>query len=300
MGPKKGSRVWHCEKYPAVLDWDAKKTLWPQRFPWDEIELAFARVGGTNAFECMYQQNPMPEGSALVTREWIDGCKDHARPAGVGYRTHEDGFPAITRILSVDPSPTKFNGIVMGELAYSRENFAFAVTHVSRMQAGIRQLQAECDRLIDTYHPDYFIFEESGFLAWFRDDPWFVEVDQRVKLLLHKTGVNKNSMEYGVQSLAGDFEFARISLPWGDEDGRRMTEMLANEALMYPAGDTTDLLMALWFIKFNYQKLAPYQFLPTRIRGGTGKGWSWLKNRGGNAQDEHYRRWQQERKAAVG
>lgn len=278
-GEKTGERLWHTEKYPAVLDWDEKKTLWPQKWPWNEIELAYVTVGGANAFETMYQQNPMPEGSALVTQAQIDACKDWHRGAGVGFRKSSEGFPPIVRVLSVDPSPTKWNGIILGDLAVSREAFSFAVTHVARMKAGVRQMQAECDRLIAQYRPDYFIFEESGFLAWFRDDPWFVEIKDRVNLILHKTGANKNSMEYGVQSLAGDFEFQRISLPYGDDDARRMTEMLANEALQYPDGETYDTLMALWFVKFNYKQLRPALSHLGNYRQGKGQrgGWSFLK-----------------------
>lgn len=300
---KKGEKAWHVEKFPAVLDWDTHKVLWPERWPWEEIEMAYVRCGGAGPFSTMYQQQPMPEGEALVTQAWIDACKDFDRGAGKGYRKSADGFPPITTVLSVDPSPTKFNGIVMGELAYHRENFAFAVTHVQRLQAGVRQLQAECDRLIAIHHPDYFIFEESGFLAWFRDDPWFLDIQKRTKLLLHKTGVNKNSMEYGVQSLAGDFEFQRISLPYGNEEARRMTEMLANEALIYPAGDTSDLLMALWFVKFNHRKLAPVRMLPRRVRGTSEGGWSWLRQMKPKSRTDLYHRLQSEQekaKASIG
>ena len=109
-----------------------------------------------------------------------------------------------------------------------------------------------------------------------------------------------------MQSLAGDFEFTRISLPYGDDTAKRMTDLLVDEAIIYPSGATNDLLMALWFVKFNYKKLMPTHNLPTRRKGsGTGGGWSWLKQMKGqrNPQDEAYRRWRKQdetRKVAVG
>jgi hypothetical protein len=155
------------------------------------------------------------------------------------------------------------------------------------------------DNIVATHKPDYFIFEESGFLIWLRDDPWFVELKDRVRLLLHKThSANKNSMEYGVQSLAGDFEFKRISLPYGDPVAQDMTKMLCEEALLYGSNTPTDLLMALWFVKYNYKKLAPLGHLPTRIRGAAASGWSWmgkLKDKK-NTQDAAYARWQKDKK----
>lgn len=300
MGDLRGQKLFHTEKTPAVLDWDRREVLWPQRFSWEEMMLTYARVGGHGPFSCLYQQQPMPEGSALVTLEWIKACRDYNRAAGVGPRGEmgDGAFLPITRILSVDPSPTKFNGIVVGDLLHNKENFVFSVMHVAHMRAGVRELMTQVDGLIAEFKPDYFIFEESGFLAWFRDDPWFVNLKDRVKLILHKTGVNKNNAEYGVQSLASDFEFERISLPYGDEAGRRMSDLLSGEALMYPDGDTNDLLMALWFVKFNYKKLSPLRFLPTRVRGaGVGGGWSWMHKmrERKDTQDAAYKRFQKEK-----
>jgi len=299
-GPKEGERLWHIEKYPAVLSWEKKETLWPEKWPWDEIELAYVTVGGANAFETMYQQNPMPEGSALVTQAIINSCKDWNRPGGKGYRTRKDALPAIVRVMSVDPSPSKFNGIVVGDIAVSKDSFTFAVMHVASMKAGIQQVKAECDRLMALYKPDYFIFEESGFLMWMREDPWFVEIENQVRFIRHKTGVNKNSMEYGVQSLAGDFEFQRISLPYGDDAGRRMTDILANEALQYPDGDTYDTLMALWFVKFNYKNLVPIGQRGSYIGGlkAAGSGWGYLKDlrKKKDTADEAYKEWHRNRK----
>ena len=304
IGPNKGKRLWHNEKYPAIADWDTKKVLWPEKFSWEELQLIYARVGGQGPFSCLYQQEPMPEGTALVTKQWIEACRDYTRGARTGYRAskpEEAVFP-IVRVVSVDPSPTQWNGIVVGDLLYDRERFTFALTEVYRMKAGVRELKAEVDRIITTAEPDYLIFEESGFLTWFRDDPWFMELTGRVRFVRHHTGVNKNSKDYGVESLAGDFEFERISLPYGDEDGRQMSDMLANEALTWYPGvkEGYDLLMALWFVKFNYRKLAPVRTLPTRVRGGSGAGWSWMtKLRQKKETDEAaYRRWQKDKARA--
>jgi len=314
VGPLKGEKLWHVEKYPAVLDWEKQHVLWPERHSWDELMLTYARVGGHAPFSCLFQQEPMPEGTALVRMEWIEACRDRDRPARVGHRIEhaQDQFVPIVRVVSIDPSPTKFNGIIVGDLAYDREHFAFAVTEVIRMKAGIRDLKAEVDRIISSVKPDYLIFEESGFLTWFRDDPWFVELKDRVRFVPHHTGVNKNTREYGVQSLGGDFEFARISLPYGDEEGRRMSDLLSNEALTWYEGvkDGFDLLMALWFVKFNFKKLSPVHLMPTHVRGSTDGGWSWMrkiKDRK-NVQDENYRNWQkakaarqeEQRKVSVG
>jgi len=313
IGPNKGEKLWHVEKYPAVLDWDSKRVLWPERHSWDELMLTYARVGGHGPFSTLFQQEPLPEGSALVTQAWVEGCRDHSRNAFQGMRVDDAGAQVpVVRVLSLDPSPTKFNGIVVGDLFYNKDRFVFAMTEAYRLQAGQYGVKAKVDEIINRAKPDYFIFEESGFLHWFRDDPWFMELKDRVKLELHHTGANKNSMEYGVQSLAGDFEFKNLSFPYGDDEARRMSDLVSGEALIYPYGETTDMLMALWFIKFNYKRLSPVRFLPTRVKGTEGRDttWSWYKQLKGkkNTQEAAYQKYKADkakrqaemRKVAVG
>jgi hypothetical protein len=84
-----------------------------------------------------------------------------------------------------------------------------------------------------------------------------------------------------------EFEFGRIRLPYGDAESRAMSQMLIQEAKSYPQGETDDLLMALWFIRFNAgflvsrEQLAadparPRWHVPPRLAG---KAWPWARER---------------------
>ena len=130
IGPLRGQKLFHTEKYPAILDWENQKVLWPQRFNWEEMMLTYARVGGHVPFSCLYQQQPLPDGAALIRKEWLEACKDWNRPAGKGPRGDEgeSEYLPIVRVVSVDPSPTKFNGIVVVDLPATTEQFVFPVT----------------------------------------------------------------------------------------------------------------------------------------------------------------------------
>lgn len=299
IGPFKGQRVFHTEKYPAIVRWPERQDgsdavlLWPERFSWEEMMIRYARAGGEHGFFCMYQQEPTSEGAAIFKPMWLDACKDPKRKAREGYRVQTGGFLPIVRVLSMDPSPSGYNGFIVGDLLCDRRGFHFAITEVYRKRAGVREAQALVDELISSARPDYFIYESSAVTKWLRDDPWFLALTSRVRVITHRTGVNKHSQEFGVQSLPGDFELGRISLPYGDDEGRAMTDLLVNEALVYPQGQTDDLLMALWFVKFNHKKLVPFRDLPTRVRGGDGGTWSFLESlaRRGDPQEEAYRRW---------
>ena len=96
--------------------------------------------------------------------------------------------------------------------------------------------------------------------------------------------VSRGSM---TQGMAVDFEYGRFRFPYGDAESRAMTESLFDEARMYPQGETDDLLMALWFIKWNLMRLAPQYscktsrstwHVPPRLTKT--KTWPWLTRKG--------------------
>jgi len=78
----------------------------------------------------------------------------------------------------------------------------------------------------------------------------------------------------GVWSLAADFEAGRIRFPWKEPADRDVSNLLIDEVLAYPNGMTDDVLMALWFVKFNYRSLMPRDFLPTSFSS------DWTSGRG--------------------
>lgn len=282
FGPHEGELFWHQEKYPAISNWDKRfepgwqaQVLWPGKGGKSAEYLLrqYELIGGLQPFETIFQQNPSPEGAAMFRPEWIETCKDRSRNGYDGIK--DTSIVGVSRVLSLDPSPNNFHGIVVGDLVYSREQFYFVLIEMKRMRSGLRDLILDVRRIADSYDIDYLVFEQSTFSKWFFEDPFFMEARNRFKVIKHKTNINKNDAEYGVQSLPADFEFNRISLPYGDYDGQKMSDLLASEALPYPFGDYDDILMALWFVKFNWRRLRPLDKTP--VRSKPGDGWSWME-----------------------
>jgi len=277
FGARKGSPLWHLERYPAVLNWDTQEVLWPAEYDeagnhisgwsFEELMASYERVGGREAFETLYQQNPMPEGGSTFDPAHIEASRVD-RPGWQGVRS-VDNVSKVSRVLSLDPSPSQYNGWVLGDLHFNRENFRFDVMGAWRTKAGsLSALMADVIRVLDEYKPDYFIFEESGFGRWFYDDPAYYRVKDQVSFVRHKTtGISKHHTEYGFRSMAGDFEMNRITLPAGDQVGRDMTDELTRELVTWPDGQLDDIGMALWFIKYNWLKLRPRMEFTGRIKG---------------------------------
>lgn len=279
-GEHKGEPVYHVESYPAISVWpeDAPdglpQVLWAARWPYEELMISYERVGGHQAFETMYQQNPMAEGSALIEPAWMESCKDRSRDGYVGVA--QEGLNDTARVCSIDPSPSMYNAIIIADVIYDPKNFALAVMEIDRFKGGLHDLVEKIQSAYRRHHFDYFIFEESGFAKWFFEDPLFNSFKDQFKIIKHKTNINKNDREYGLQSLAADVEFNRISFPYGDPEGRRMTDLWASEALEYPEGDSDDTLLATWFIKWNWKKLKPIHSVP--LAPSSGPAWSFLKD----------------------
>jgi hypothetical protein len=149
----------------------------------------------------------------------------------------------------------------------------------------VRDMLSHIERCVDWYSPQYFVFERNAAQRWLLQDPTMEQLRRRVQVIPHDTGRNKGDPTLGIESLSVDFEFGRIRLPYGDAESRKMSELLIQEALTYPQGETDDLLMALWFIKFNYSRLVPrVTVLPETNRWGGWRvpprlrdGWSWMR-----------------------
>lgn len=252
---------WNHLNYPAISDWDAKSVLWPEKWTFEALMDVYTDVGSQN-FEAMYQQNPLPEGERLAQQAWIygdgehRGCLDYDRGLGEPRILDQDQRPRV-RVLSLDPSPTKLAGLVVADVVIDRESFEVEVLEIQHRPLNVRQMMGEIHRVIKNYRPDYFIFEQNAAQRWLLQDPEMERLRGKVMVLPHTTNRNKADPVLGTASLAVDFEFGRVRLPYGDTDAKAATQLLLDEAFTWPQGQTDDVLMALWFIKFNHNRLAP-------------------------------------------
>jgi hypothetical protein len=291
LGELAGQPVFPCITFPAVLDWDKKITLWPENFDYETLMVTHGRLG-SRKFATLFQQDPLPAGDRVFRPEFWEMNRQHDRNGGQGYRVADSEFLPIARVVSLDPSPSKYNGLVVADVVYNRLNFACAIIEAQHYVGGMRDTLKRLNDAITIYRPDYCIIEYSTYVHWLKEDPIFEELSLRTRFLGHHTGSNKGDPDLGVESLGADQEAGRLLLPYGDAWGREMSMLLESEANAFPQGNTNDVLMALWFIKFNYKKLIPasvYQDLgggmkniPPRLKNG----WSWIPKAAAESRKE--------------
>lgn len=283
-GPKIGQQLWKVITHPAVIRWPDEDpedptplVLWPEKWTFEELMLSYERVGGHRPFETLYQQNPLPDDAKLVRPEWWEGCRDHERPGGRGIKGNAGDFLPISRVMSLDPSPRAYNGLIIADTVFDREHFACAIIEADRFVGNLHDIKQRILDDIAKYRPDYFILERSTVTGWAEGDPFFNEVKRRTRFIPHHTGRNKLDQDLGLESLAGDVEHGNIRLPYGDSWGREMSGMLEHEMNVWPFGDTWDIMMALWFIKNNYKRLKPPKALAGHFTGTKSQGWGYLQ-----------------------
>jgi hypothetical protein len=266
-----GEFVWHLEKTPAILNYDTKEVLWPELWSWEKLKDR-RRAVGSSIFQAMFQQQPEVSGD-FVPEWWIrgngeaetPGCLDFDRSVGEGWKvTEEDGqIVPVVRVMAVDPSPTNYCGIIVADIIYQQQATEFwcSIVDIRRDRMGQRAMMETIIELWGKHRPGALIFE-SNSVKWLREDVVWNQVDELFNhnIVGHSTGANKNDKLMGVWSLAADIEAGRIRFPYADVESATTSRFLIDEMLSYPNGRTDDVLMALWFIKFNYRSLIPNDF----------------------------------------
>ena len=277
-----GKPLWTHLNYQAVLDWDEKLVLWPEKFPWKLIQ-RLRQEQGPRIFETMYQQNPLPEGAALLQRAWVygddehEGCLDMDR---FGLMAPEYGPTDLyTRVIALDPSQGSRAkaGFIVADVM--KDNvFRCNVLQIMHENMDVKAMLENIHMAMDIFTPSVLIFEQNTAQRWFLQYSEFMPIRAAMRVIGHNTGRNKADPQLGVQGLSQDFELGNIRFPYGDAHGREMSTLLINEGLQYPQGLTDDTLMALWFIKYNRNSLylpswyaqqgGPRWDTPQRLEGG--------------------------------
>lgn len=253
--------LWMHVNFPAVTNWDTGEVLWPERWPIENLRKIYNKIGAAR-FQQSFQQDPVPADERLVDPDWIYGSEEKGHPGCLDtLRTvgHGTAGKDWVRVVSLDPSPSRYASMIVSDVKADPEKFHCVVIEVVRRKMGVREMLSELTRIGAEYHPSYMIAEVNAAQKWLLQDQEFKLWSQAndIRVIPHTTGRNKSDPDYGVKSLATDFEFGRIRLPWGDHSSRENVKILIEEATTHPYGATDDVLMALWFMRCNFHRLVP-------------------------------------------
>lgn len=228
-----------------------------------------------------YQQEDTDPKSVLVNRLWITGGTDPG--------TGEEFFGCYDKnrslmecppldgdvwsVLAVDPSPTKFWGILW-TCYHPESQQRFMMNALSAKMEASQFLDWNYNEnkfmgLLEDWWQDsvragqpikHLIFERNAAQRFFGQFDHFRRwcLLRGVSYYPHDTSdSNKNSREFGVETIVPHFKYGRWRLPnraKGDM-GFVASRYMVDELCVYPLGAKTDLVMATWFSEWWFPKI---------------------------------------------
>jgi hypothetical protein len=274
---------------PATAEpWPKGCLLDPQRLTYRDLRTI--EYNDPKSYATVYQQEDTDPGSVLVDPIWIaggpdpktgvihPGCWDPTRQVGQ-WPEHLAGD--VYSVVTADPSPSQFWGCIMS--AYQVDTQFTHVIDVVRKKMGAPEFldfnhaTGRFSGLLEQWWQDsndagrpvtHVIVEENAaqkfLLQYDHAKRWGMQ--RGVQLIGHHTGGhNKSDPKLGVGALAPEFRHGRIRLP-GHPLTKPFVLPIYSEVTRYPDSATTDMVMSLWFLLWNRERLfrqrmtEPYRF----------------------------------------
>ena len=266
--PESQEKIYTEVRVDAIVDEEKKITLWPERWTWDRLMGQKAKMG-TLDFNKRYRNIAVDKSRIIFLHEYLyggyigknkyPGCLDESFAIG-------DFLDNWRMIAGFDPALgvskiAKFCAhIVIGVGSCVRHDKCYWVVDLERDQYTMPQ---QVDMLIDKHqHYDLWatVIEVNGYQ---------VGLEQAMRLRMEENGLalnvmphhtsrnNKPDPEIGVSGMQGMIENGMLHIPWADPHSRRVMQQFLDELEMYPAGKTTDTVMALWFAWKTAQDASP-------------------------------------------
>jgi hypothetical protein len=265
--------------------WPKGCLLDPHRLPWTHLETI--KHNNPRTFAVMYQQEDGADINGLVDPAWIEGgvdaegypapgCLDRQRalldpPVHLAQADHYS-------YVTVDPSPTEWWGIIWWLYDPETDNRYIIDMHRRRLNPEqfltmdlddfqfsgvIEEMRLQSNAL--GIPITNIVFEVNAAQRWALQQPHiqrWMEVTG-IRFLPHTTTINKQDPKYGLESIGDLFRQGKIRIPWSDIAARNRCQPLIDEAVLYPDGDTTDLIMSTWFAKLSVEN----HYVPKRFNG---------------------------------
>lgn len=251
----------HAVVQQAIIDEENRRTLWPERWPYDKLVAKRRNRMPLRQWNLVYQQSAQGSPDNPFSPEALDEAKDISVRVG-------QLAPGLPVVMGVDPA-------LEGTLAIS-------VVGIDR-GTGERHL-IDCIGRTQVRHPDIvknLIVETAtrygasrcrieknamqGFLS--------KDAELRRRLVMvgcqleeeYTTAQNKYDPEWGISSVAAQFDLGLWHIPWAPGSETKMRPLLEELASWRPGVKVKqDRVVSLWLAELSARRFASYRpGLPT-------------------------------------
>lgn len=243
--------------YDAILDEEKKKTLWEDRWGWDEL-MALKQVMGSRSFNLAYRNQVTAAEDAVFQAGWLNEAKDRGKQRRLirSYTSSRSDLGNIVKASGIDLAISKSKNsdfTAMAVVARKQDGTKIPLW-LSRDKLSPAETRSRIVALHERYQPDIHVVENNAYQESLRRD---LADTTDLPIVGYTTGGEKYDELIGINSMAVEFENGKWILPYDSEDEYtvRMVDILVDGLLRFPSGHTEDLVMALWFANNGLRQL---------------------------------------------
>jgi hypothetical protein len=255
------------------------RPLWEKKWDIEKLGRQRKRVQ-EKVWHRAYMMRPQDEGAATFTETAMNGCLN------MGFRIHQAAETNEDVWAGLDPAIDKYTAITALALTPYSARFV-EIRHEWELATG----EAIMALIYETWERVRFsklMVEAVSFQKALARDERLYEMKEKCgfEIVEHVTAGNKQDETYGLARMASQFIDRSFILPAADEDSRKASQLLIDEALSWratiPTRDRTqDILMTVWFQWLRWQTMRLKErksqkevkgngmpFAPTSLPGG--------------------------------
>jgi hypothetical protein len=254
------------------------------RLPWRELQAE--RQSNPRKYRLVFQQEDVDPAGALIDEAWVEGGTDREGFEAPGcldldrrFLEWPKGMRGLIDYVTVDPSAGNFWAIEWWSanfetgvryLIQGLRSMAFKAGDLLQYETGDGGQEGRLTGvMVDWQSKSYelghpirvWVIEGNGafkHLIGYDHYKLWQQTFRDVGVILHKTGLNKNDQQSGVEALMPAlYREGRKRLPYHPEDreARRFVDAFRRELITYPDGATSDMVMADWMAEWNMKQI---------------------------------------------
>lgn len=224
---KRGKGSWRCFIFPSIFP--DGKVLWPDRYKYEDL-LVKREDQGTTIFSRELLCKPISSASSIFPDTITGISKIKGSKYTLVKRTEEHPLTFKKVSMGVDLALSATAGAdysVFTVWGQTWNNEMVLIGFWRKSGASFRDQIKVIKRFNRNYRPDIIVVEANAFQRLFVD---LLEEEGLTNIVPHVTTAgNKNNFEFGLPSLAVDFERGRIIMPYGDDISKAVTDHILGE-----------------------------------------------------------------------
>jgi len=242
-------------------DYGTGKILWDDKYCWTEAEAEevnkdreknrkkiaidyIKRDKGSRVFGQEYLLVPATDEDRIFKQKFIEQCLDFDRSFVTDREVASYAIVAQGNDLAISERESA-DYFVITTLGVEKSSNKTVIMNIYRDRGLSPEQQRQAVRTQkERYNSDLIFVEDNAYQAFFVKD--LIETTS-LPIKGFRTGANKRDEIIGLNALALQFENKNFILPYGNDETKRMVDILMEEMLQYPDGHSGDVLMSTWF-----------------------------------------------------